>query len=78
MHEFSAEETGAHIVTLGVVARHIDEIIAAGRRTDEDIHTMGVNVKHIRAMCAKPHIVDTGTDLTPYTDAAHRGAAWLA
>jgi hypothetical protein len=29
-------------------------------------------------MCAMPHLQECGADLTSYTDAAHRGAAWLA
>jgi hypothetical protein len=77
-HQFTPQETSQHIVTLGVVAQHIDEIIGIGVRSECALHDMQVNIGHIRIMCAKQHIIETGTDLTLFLDAADRGAEWLA
>jgi hypothetical protein len=77
-HEFTAEDTAQHLSALQDSVNLIDALIDADDRSDEQRDTMDRNVRHIHIMCAKPHILQCGADLTPFTDAAARGAAWLA
>jgi hypothetical protein len=76
--QFSPEDTAEHLRGLQASADLIDALIAANDRSAEQRDTMDRNVRHIGIMCAMPHLQECGADLTPYTDAAHRGAAWLA
>ena len=77
-HTFTPEDTAEHLRGLQDSADLIDALIAAGVKDAETRDTMDRNVRHIHIMCAMQHIKDSGADLMPYTDAAHRGAAWLA
>ena len=77
-HQFTEADTAEHLRGLQDSADLIDALIAADDRSDEQRDTMDRNVRHIHIMCAMQHIKDSGADLMPYTDAAHRGAAWLA
>jgi hypothetical protein len=77
-HTFTPEDTAEHLRGLQASADLIDTLIDADDRSDEQRDTMDRNVRHIGIMCALPHLQDSGADLKPYTDAAHRGAAWLA
>jgi hypothetical protein len=77
-HTFTPEDTAEHLRGLQASADLIDALIAAGVKDAETRDTMDRNVRHIGIMCAMPHLQECGADLTPYTDAAHRGAAWLA
>ena len=76
--QFSAEDTAEHLRGLQASADLIDAIIEADDRSDEQRDTMDRNVRHIGIMCAMQHIRESGADLKPFTDAQHRGAAWLA
>lgn len=76
MHEYTPQDVAQHMSALQDSANLIDALIAAGDRSDEQRDTMDRNVRHIGIMCAMPHLA--GNDLTPYTDAASRGSAWLA
>jgi hypothetical protein len=75
---FTPEDTAEHLRGLQASADLIDALIEAGVNDAETRDTMDRNVRHIGIMCAMQHIKDSGADLKPYTDAAHRGAAWLA
>ena len=75
---FTEADTAEHLRGLQDSADLIDALIDADDRSAEQRDTMDRNVRHIHIMCAMPHLQDSGADLTPYTDAAHRGAAWLA
>jgi len=77
-HHFTEADTAEHLRGLQDSADLIDALIAEGINGDEQRDTMDRNVRHIYIMCAMPHLKDSGTDLTPYTDAAARGSAWLA
>jgi hypothetical protein len=77
-HTFSEEDTAQHIRGLQDSADLIDRLIADGVKDDETRDTMDRNVRHIGIMCAMDHVQCCGSDLTPYTDAQARGAAWLA
>ena len=77
-HTFSEEDTMQHIKGLQASADLIDRLIADGVKNDETRDTMDRNVRHIGIMCAMDHVQCCGSDLTPYTAAQHRGAAWLA
>ena len=77
-HTFTPEDTAEHLRGLQDSADLIDALIDADDRSDEQRDTMDRNVRHIGIMCAMQHLQDCGADLTPFTDAAHRGAAWLA
>ena len=75
---FSLEDTAEHLRGLQDSVNLIDSLIAAGVKNSETTDTMDRNVRHIGIMCAMDHLKNCGEDLTPFTDAAHRGAAWLA
>ena len=77
-HQFSPEATAEHIRGLQASADLIDSLIAAGVKDAETMDCMDRNVRHIGIMCAMDHVQCCGEDLTPFTDAQHRGAAWLA
>jgi hypothetical protein len=77
-HTFTPEDTEEHLRGLQDSADLINALIDADDRSDEQRDTMDRNVRHIHIMCAMDHLKDSGADLKPYTDAAHRGAAWLA
>ena len=76
-HTFTPEDTAEHLRGLQASADLIDALIAAGDESDEQRDTMDRNVRHIGIMCAMQHVQDSGADLTPFIDAAHRGAAWI-
>ena len=75
-HNFTSDDVAEHLRALEASARLIDFVIASGNRTDNDLNAVNINVRHIGIMRAMPHLA--GNDLTPYTDAASRGSAWLA
>jgi len=75
---FSPEATAEHLRGLQDSVNLIDSLIAAGVKDADTTDTMDRNVRHIGIMCAMDHLKNCGEDLTPFTDAAHRGAAWLA
>ena len=77
-HAFTEYDVARHIAGLKDSADLIDAIVAANERNDDQFAAIGRNVQHIEIMCAMQHIKDSGADLKPYTDAAARGAAWLA
>lgn len=77
-HRFSPEATAEHLRGLQDSADLIDALIAAGVQDSETMDTMDRNVRHIGIMCAMDHLKDCGEDLTPFTDAQARGAAWMA
>jgi hypothetical protein len=77
-HAFTADDIAQHLRGLQDSVTTIDAIIAAGERTDEALAAADRNMRHIHIMCAMPQLQECGADLKPYTDAAARGAAWLA
>ena len=77
-HAFTEQDTADNLKGLQDSVDLIDALIAAGDRSEEQRDTMDRNVQHIHIMCAMDHLKCCGTDLKPYTDAAARGAAWLA
>lgn len=77
-HQFTPEDTQEHLRGLQASVDLIDLLIAQGIHTAETHDTMDRNVSHIGIMCALPHICTCGSDLSPFTAAANRGAAWMA
>ena len=78
-HQFTQEDTEEHVRGLARAADLIEENISTGDRSKEMVTTyVDALVRHIEYMCAMNHIKDSGVDLKPFTDAAARGAAWLA
>jgi hypothetical protein len=78
-HDFTAEDTAKHLIGLQSSADLIDSLIgSADPDNPYQRDDMDRNVRHIHIMCAMQHIKDSGADLKPFTDAAARGAAWLA
>lgn len=75
-YELTPEDITRQLSALQDSADLIDALITANDRSDEQGDTMDRNVRHIEIMCAMPHLA--GKDLTPYTEAASRGSAWLA
>lgn len=75
---FSQEQTDEHIAAMRENAQLLHSILDSGSAPESVAEEVNRIVIHLRTMCAMKHIVDSGTDLKPHTDAAARGAAWLA
>lgn len=76
--QFTQQQVEKHIASIESSASAIDQIIGNPPDTDEVRDDMRRHMRHIEIMCAMNHIKDSGVDLKPFTDAAARGAAWLA